>query len=79
MTQRTACSELVPEEMKRPRPGAALPAEPTIAAWEKFGDEQTGQLDKANADKLGYQVIERCEARDRDVIEKMRRPWWKFW
>jgi len=65
--------------MKAPTPPAPLPTGETVGEWIQFGDAQTGQLDKANADKLGYQVIERCEARDRDLIERVRRPWWRFW
>ena len=79
MTQRTACSALVPEEMRAPRAGAPLPAGDTVGDWIQFADEQTARLDQANADKLGYEVIERCEARDREVIDRVRRPWWKFW
>ena len=45
-----------------------------MADWIVFGDAQTGRLDIANgrtADSLA--IIERCEARDREAVEKSRR------
>lgn len=41
--------------------------------WIAFADAQTGRLDVANgrtADTLG--IIERCEARDREAVERSR-------
>ncbi|WP_339375650.1 hypothetical protein [Aurantiacibacter zhengii] len=50
-----------------------------MGAWISFGDAQTGQLDKANDRTVStIGIIERCEARDRAVIEAARRPWWKI-
>lgn len=43
-----------------------------------FGVKQTGQLDKANGryvDAMG--IIQRCEARDAAVVERLQAPWWK--
>lgn len=45
-----------------------------------FGIEQTGQLNIANRDKSdGFEIIERCEARDAAALRKVTAPWWAFW
>lgn len=44
----------------------------------KFGDAQTGQLDKANghtADVL--EIVQRCEERDAKTVARIKAPWWK--
>lgn len=49
-----------------------------IGDWVKFGDAQTGQLDKSNgrhADDL--EVIEKCEKRDAATVVRLQAPWWK--
>lgn len=61
-------------------PGAPLPASNTVGDWIMFGDAQTAQLDKANDRTISaIGIVERCEDRDRAVIEAARRPWWQFW
>lgn len=53
--------------------GADLPEGNTVGDWIAFADAQTGRLDVANgrtADTLG--IIERCEARDREAVERSR-------
>lgn len=76
----SACSSLLPGEWRQGVPGAPLPAGDSEGDWIAFADAQTGQLDKANGrtvDAIG--IVERCEARDRAAIERVRRPWWRFW
>ena len=47
----------------QPTPGTPLPASDAAGDWIAFGDRQTGQLDKANADKAGAQrVLDTCAA-----------------
>jgi DNA-binding GntR family transcriptional regulator len=43
-----------------------------------FGDAQTGQLEKANADKrASLQIVEACEKRDREAAKQItKKPWW---
>ncbi|WP_156495374.1 hypothetical protein [Croceicoccus estronivorus] len=44
-----------------------------MGEWITFGDAQTGQLDKANDRyRAATGVIERCEARDREAVQKAR-------
>lgn len=75
------CSSLVPAELQAPTPGADLPADDTQGSWVKFGDAQTGQLDKANLTKAAsLKVIKGCEARDAAAAKQLQpRPWWKLW
>nr|WP_299914389.1 hypothetical protein [Sphingomonas bacterium] len=41
--------------------------------WIKFGDAQTGQLDKANDHYVsGVGIVQRCEARDAAAVKKAR-------
>ncbi len=50
-----------------------------MGAWMAFGDAQTGQLDKANDRTLSaIGIVERCEARDAEVVKRAGRPWWKI-
>lgn len=61
-------------------PGAPLPDGETVGDWIQFGDAQTGQLDKANDRTISaIGIVERCEERDKAVIVKARKPWWKIW
>jgi hypothetical protein len=46
----------------------------TVGDWIKFGDAQTGQLDKANdhyTSAIG--IVQRCEARDKAAVVKSDR------
>jgi hypothetical protein len=55
-----------------------LPASDSAAELGKFGDIQTGQLDKSNADKGTAQyVLTECEALLREA-QRPRRPWWRL-
>ncbi|WP_298164608.1 hypothetical protein [Novosphingobium sp.] len=46
----------------------------TVANWVSFGDQQTGQLDKANDRAISaIGIIERCEARDQAAVKRSRR------
>lgn len=78
------CSTLVPDDWYAPAGGiksAALPADDTAGAWVAFGEQQTGQLDKANAQtRDAVSIVKKCEARDRAAFEALQPPpWWKFW
>ena len=72
-TTQGACSRLIPDSWREPVAGAPLPEGNTVGDWIAFGDAQTGRLDVANGrtqDSLS--IIERCEARDREAVEKSR-------
>jgi hypothetical protein len=70
----SSCVDLVPSSWQLPTPGAPLPAESTVGAWEKFGDAQTAQLDKANGEKVeGLGIVKRCQARDAAALSKARK------
>lgn len=47
----------------------------------KFGDAQTGQLDKANDHmKSAVSIVGKCEARDLAALESLTpKPWYQFW
>ena len=48
--------------------------------WQVFGTEQTGQLRKETAEKIGSQEITaKCEKRDQQAIERITAPAWQFW
>lgn len=73
LTTRAACSSLLPNEWREGVPGAPLPDGYTMGDWIAFGDAQTGQLDKANdrtTSSIG--IIERCEERDKQAIQKAK-------
>ncbi|MBO9380148.1 hypothetical protein GG804_25605 [Sphingomonas histidinilytica] len=54
----------------QPTPGAARPSTPAIGEVAAFGDRQTGQLDKANADKAGAgAILSLCEKRNAEAID----------
>lgn len=65
-----ACSNLLPDNWLKGVPSADIDNDgATIGDWQKFGDAQTGQLDKANdhyTSAIG--VIKRCEDRDRAAV-----------
>ncbi len=51
-----------------------MPVDDTVANWVSFGDQQTGQLDKANDRAISaIGIIERCEARDQAAVKRSRR------
>jgi hypothetical protein len=55
---------------------------PTPSAGDlvSFGDAQTAALEKANGRTIdSIAIVEKCEARDRRAMEKLARPWWRFW
>lgn len=59
---------------------AARTASAEAERWQVFGTEQTGQLRKETAEKQGSQEITaKCEARDRQAIERINAPAWQFW
>lgn len=62
-------------------PGAAPPADDTKGEWVAFGDRQTGQLDKANADKTGaLGILTTCDEWQKKAdAAAAPRPWWRFW
>jgi hypothetical protein len=63
----------VPDQIRKPTPGADLPADDAgLKGWQTFADAQTGQLDKANLKhEAGFEIIERCEARDAELDAKL--------
>jgi len=62
-------------------PGAPLPADDTAGALATFGVQQTGQLERANADKAGVQgILDTCQQWQAKAAKEARpRPWWKLW
>lgn len=59
---------------------AARHASAEAERWQIFGTEQTGQLRKETAEKIGSQEITaKCEERDRQAIERITAPAWQFW
>ena len=64
-TPAAACSTLIPSSLRDKTPGAPMPSAATAGAWEAFAVQQTGQLDKSNADRAAsIEIVEKCEARD---------------
>lgn len=52
------CADLVTASgLLEPTPGARLPENDTVGEIAAFGDRESGQLDKANADKAGAKGI----------------------
>lgn len=70
-----ACSSLLPDEWLKGVPNADLENDgATVGDWMKFGDAQTGQLDKANDHYVaGIGIIQRCEGRDAVAVKKATR------
>ena len=62
-------------------PHAALPPAPTAGAWVDYGNRESGQLDKANADKRAITAIGKtCDDVRVEAREKVEKgPWWKIW
>lgn len=57
---------------------APLPAN-SVGSWVDFGNRESGQLDKANADKRAVVGIgQTCDRWAADAKAKVeRKPWWK--
>jgi hypothetical protein len=69
----TSCLTLIPRAWLAPTPGAALPLADTQGDWVTFGDAQTGQLDAANAEKLGMvEILTACEKRDAEIVKALQ-------
>ncbi len=62
-------------------PGAPLPAGDAVGVLATFGIQQTGQLERANADKAGVKgILDTCEEWQAKAEKDARpRPWWNFW
>lgn len=74
------CSTLVPAEWRQGVESADLPEGSTAGDWIAFGDRQTGQLDKANGrTRDALTIVEGCEKRDRQTVQRLNKPWWQFW
>lgn len=62
-------------------PGTALPLSDTIGEIAAFALRQTGQLDKANADKGGARrILNTCtewQERARAEAQRRNKPWWR--
>ncbi len=65
---------MIPAGLKKPTPGAPLPADDSAGAWTSFGNSQTGQLGHANASKAtALEIIALCEARDAETVKQLTR------
>ena len=64
-----------------PTPGAQLPSDATAGGWVAFGNDEAGQLDKANNDKVGvHGILTTCKAwQDKAVAAAQPKHWWRFW
>lgn len=50
-----------------------------MGAWEAFADAQTGNLDDANGrTRMSLAIVEKCEARDADLVKSLTRRRWPF-
>lgn len=72
------CREIVKASgLLDPTPGAARPQDHSVGEIAAFGDRQTGQLDKSNADKRGARaILDVCadaEAKAREAAQKKSR------
>ena len=57
-----------------PTPGAARPQSDEVGEIGSFGDRQTGQLDKSNADKTGATNLgDVCEAEQKKALEDAKK------
>lgn len=76
----TPCLDLLPATVTAPTPGAPIPPVRTLGSIAVYADAQTGQLDKANADKaaiIGFEA--RCRDRDAALVKAVtKKPWWKI-
>jgi hypothetical protein len=66
------CRELLEASgLLNPTPGATRPLNDTAGEIAAFGDRQTGQVDKANADKQGARdFIRVCDEAQRKAVEE---------
>ena len=73
--QSAGCATLIPDSWRQGVEGADLPAAgATVGDWIAFADAQTGRLDMANDRTVSaIGIIERCETRDRQAIERATR------
>lgn len=78
----TGCSELARSVLTTPTPHAALndSGDPALD-WQLYGVAETGQVNRANDDKItGFAIINACEVRDSVIKRQIERPWWrKLW
>jgi hypothetical protein len=74
VTVQSACSSLVPGELRADVPGVEPYSEtPTVGDLIVFGDGQTAALDTANRNKRAQlAVIELCERRDKETAKALR-------
>lgn len=72
------CAGLLPDHWRQGVLGAELPVDAgTVGDWIAFADAQTGKLDQANGRTLdAIAIVERCEARERDAVNRAKRGWW---
>jgi hypothetical protein len=64
---------LIPRAWLAPTPGASLPLADTQGDWVTFADAQTGQLDTANAERLGMvEILTACEKRDAEIAKELQ-------
>lgn len=72
------CSKLIPETWLAGVPGADFPQGQTVGDWERFGDAQTGQLDKANDHlKSSVSIMEKCEVQQDAALATLKpKPWY---
>jgi hypothetical protein len=73
--QSAGCASLISDNWRQGVEGADLPpVNATVGDWIAFGDEQTGRLDMANDRTVStIGIVERCEERDRQAIERATR------
>lgn len=70
----SSCLALIPEGMRADTPGAPLPANDSAGEWVAFGVRQTGQLGVANSRAAAaLEIVERCEARDAEVVRQLKK------
>lgn len=75
------CSSLAQPILGRDTPHAVLgnSGDPALD-WQLYGMAETAELNTANNDKRdGFEIIKRCEARDRAAYRKATAAWWQFW
>lgn len=81
LVQPSACSSLVGPSLRADVVPVELPGLTATAGdlWVAF-DGQTGRLDTANTyRRAALEIVQACEARDRQAAERIQRPWWRFW
>lgn len=69
------CGQLIKAaHLLDPTPGTRLPIDDSKGEWVAFGDRQTGQLDKSNADKAGAaEMLELCISMQAAVDKQLKR------